>query len=194
MSTPLRWLPLITVYLPASHSPAYPSMPPRSSPRWTLVQPAIIADTGVAAQLPPVLLTTTSVAPYSAVEAALIPYIGQHPSLAKAAPKLKTLNLNADFQISIMDYAIMAAHDSTVAALFRTHQMTPAQFAATQVAVFSAIGAAMGQERVDSATIAGKNVAFVQAHRSAVATDWRLVQFSMQTAQDVKMQIQQRMH
>ncbi|HXC24932.1 MAG TPA: hypothetical protein VNU46_03380 [Gemmatimonadaceae bacterium] len=72
--------------------------------------------------------------------------------------------------VGVFDYADLAAHHPEIAAIFTKNSFAPAQFEPTQVAAFRAVmaadvGAKLGKPVDDAASVAGKNVALVQAHK-----------------------------
>ena len=136
------------------------------------------ADTGDTSN---VLLTTTIVGPYAAASKELETYWHAHPDLDKVARDhgvMQAISTSSSVGISyaVPNYPAVVQQDTTVAGIFTRAQFAPTQFARTQRAIWSAILASLTGHREDTMTVAGKNMAFVQAHRAALAADWVRVQ------------------
>lgn len=134
-----------------------------------------------------VLLTSPLVTAYAAVKKALATYWDAHPDQeddAKTQRREYTIfrgpakavgmvQGNISVNGTVYDYAVLVQQDTAVAAIFTRFHCAPAQFAATQRTIQRAIGAVLYLQPMDSATVAGRNMAFVQAHRPELAADWR---------------------
>ena len=116
------------------------------------------------------LLTAEQLARYMAVKQALGPYWGSHPDLLQTA-RSTAHNLvvalpGGQLPVGVFDYPALVTQDTALAAIFSTHQFTPAQFAPTQVSVNEALGllayhATQGTALPASSTVGGKNIQLV---------------------------------
>lgn len=137
---------------------------------------AVQVDTGSTS---PTVLTVELLAPYAAVEKTLWPYLIAHEALLTQLRRIGSQGVTRNgmtLSLEILDYADLVRRDTTMATLFAEHHVDPAQFGQTQTTVWHAIWAALDQQAADTATVTGRNVAFVQTHRPELATDWTRMQ------------------
>ena len=149
-------------------------------------------DTGATINQASLALTAAGLPSYAAVSAILWPYLLAHQPLLKT---VQTQSLRLSLQrttiaIGMPDYSALLQRDSAMAILFIQHHMDPAHFAATQQAVWQAIWAVLQKRPADS-TIVGKNMTFVQAHRTELVPDWTRMRQMQQIVQHFMTQSQQ---
>ncbi|MHB2033888.1 MAG: hypothetical protein ACYCVE_11035 [Gemmatimonadaceae bacterium] len=138
-----------------------------AAPRLTAQTPAPADSTAT------LTLSAPVIEHYMAVKAALGPYWQSHRSLLSTAQStassISVPGPGAPQQVGVFDYPSLATQDTSLAALFSTHQFAPEQFKPVQVAVYRALGqlsahAATGMALPDSSTAAGRNVGLVYSH------------------------------
>jgi hypothetical protein len=117
---------------------------------------------------------------YIAVKQALMPF-WQAPAhaalLGTARATAHAPVIRAGMQqvsIDVFDYPNLVKQDAALAAIFTTNHFAPSQFEPTQVAAFTALLAlveheAMGGALPGGATVLGRNVEMVKAHRQELA-------------------------
>ena len=195
----LAWLPLASLCVCA---------PPKDGRHAVSLSPAMFpvvstaADTGDTSD---VLLTMTILGPYAAARKELATYWQAHPDLDKAARdhgvmQAISTSSSAGISVAVPNYPAVVPQDTAVAGIFMRARFAPTQFAPTQRAIWSAILASLTGHRGDTMTVAGKNMAFVQAHRAVLASDWVAVQkieavqghFFQQVQKGMQDQMQQR--
>ena len=194
MLVSLSWLSLITVLASGERlSPVSAVTRPVA-----VVHPAMAVDTGAAEG--PVLLTKDAIVPYAAVEQALAAYWQEHPDRFKAAQAGQTRTLRFSMGRQEMtsgqpDYTVLIPHDTAIATIFTQHHLEPAQFQAIQGAVYPAIAAVISGRVADTTRLAGKNMAFVQAHRQELAPEWTALQGAFDLWEQIKKQaVQSALH
>lgn len=199
MLSPFAFLPCISTLAfmtPAAHGAG------TVSPAYTVV------DTG-ATETSPVLLTPALITPYVTAEKALTAYWAAHPDQAKAAKEHgQTVNIDLDDKrqpgvifrqktgFAIPNYPAEVRHDTAVAAIFSKAALDPAHYQPMEQSVRAAIAAVLMQQPADS-SVMGRNMAFVQAHRPELATDWSDVQLvvheNLRMRQMIMQNVQQHM-
>lgn len=181
---------------------AYP-MPtvPQSLPVVSRVHATV--DTGAAATPRPTVLSPASVTSYAAVEKALADYWASHPDQegdAQAHGQIHTAryrvfpDTNLSLGMTVPDYAMLAQHDTAIAALFTEHHFAPAQFEPTAVAVREAIMGALNHQKADSSSVIGKNIATVQAHQSELDDDWKECKDQLMVSNMIRSKMSQQHH
>ena len=157
-----------------AHSPLHPVSHRILGHTHTTAHP----DTSTAST--PVLLTVENLTAYVSADTALETYRVAHPDLSRAdsahmlrqaIPTVKGM----DVSIELIDYTAVAAQDTAVAVIFTKHHITPGQYVAVRGATYYAIGAVVAGDTATPATVEGKNMAFVQAHRVELAPQWKQI-------------------
>ena len=157
---------------------------------------AVRADTGIVSDTAQVLLSSDMIRRWSAANKELGLYWQTHRPLydsaakghdhaiAVAGPGGQQLNLN----INAPDYSALAAKDTAIAGVFKradfpAAQFLPAMLTMTRSLVAVEMARAMNMTVTpDTATMGGKNVAFVVAHKQELTDAGMGVQINTQAA------------
>lgn len=133
-----------------------------------------VADTG--ADMPSLLLTQPVTTSYSAVVKALTAYWAGHEEQFRTSQQhgvnipLSVGTMEAG--MTVPDYPTLVQQDTALAAIFTRCHFVPMQFVPIMHTVREAIGAVLQHQAIDSTTVMGKNMMFVQANRPGLAADW----------------------
>ena len=182
MLIPLSWLVLTSLLAPSAHAPVVfgVSSTGVASP---IAVYAIIA-TGDSTEPALVPLTEDVASRYLAVRKEVFSIIQKDPTLVAAVKKHGqhyTFTLHGpggmsqgQQEIVLPDFVALAAKMPVVAAVFKQHTFPPSQFAPVTIAIRKALFAealheAKGWAVKDPGSMAGKNIAFVAAHRQEFA-------------------------